>query len=124
MPQVANKGQALANFINECTGFIEDQSEREKDQKPKWQLYVNEASNEQGAGAGYVIITPDGHRLHYAMKLGFPTTDNMVEFESMVTGLTLALQLKIPRIQIFSDPQLMANQLNRTYQTKDARLTS
>jgi len=71
-----------------------------------------------------MLITPDGHPLHYAKKLGFPATNNMVEYESMVAGLTLALQLKIPRIYIFSESQLMVNQLNRTYQTKDARLTS
>lgn len=75
-------------------------------------LFVDGASKEQEAGVGYVVTTPDEHRLHYAMKLGFPTTNNVVECESMIAGLTLALQLKIPRIEIFSDSQLMVNQLN------------
>ena len=61
--------------------------------------------------------------MHYAIKLGFLTTNNVAECESMMACLNLALQLKIPQIETFSDSQLMVNQIKQTYQTKDARLT-
>ncbi|CAL2270495.1 unnamed protein product [Prunus armeniaca] len=37
-----------------------------------WQLRVDRASNQKGAGAGVVIITPDGTLLEQAITLGFP----------------------------------------------------
>jgi len=46
--------------------------------------------------------TPDGYRLHYGMELGFLATNNIAEYESIVTRLTMALQLKIPSIEILA----------------------
>lgn len=79
IPRTSIKGQALADFVVECTWFIEKQSEKEKRLEPKWQLYVDGASNEYGARAWYVVITPDEHILHYVMKLGSPATNSTSE---------------------------------------------
>ena len=47
-PRAAIKGQALADFVNECTNFISERSIKENDSKTKWQIFINGASNEQG----------------------------------------------------------------------------
>ncbi|XP_052206834.1 uncharacterized protein LOC127811168 [Diospyros lotus] len=44
------KGQALADFIAEFTGPINEEAENLKE--PSWELYVDGSLSEQGAGAG------------------------------------------------------------------------
>ncbi|CAL2226480.1 unnamed protein product [Prunus armeniaca] len=55
-----------------------------------WQLRVDGASNQKGAGAGVVIITPDGTLLEQAITLGFPASNNEAEYEALLAGLRLA----------------------------------
>jgi ribonuclease HI len=47
------------------------------------------------AGVGVVLIPPEGDILKYAIQLGFPTTNNIAEYEGLVTGLRLAKDLGI-----------------------------
>ncbi|CAL2240994.1 unnamed protein product [Prunus armeniaca] len=63
-----------------------------------WQLRVDEASNQKGAGAGVVIITPDGTLLEQAITLGFPALNNEVEYEALLAGLRLAKELSIKKL--------------------------
>ena len=60
------KGQALADFIAECTG-IPDLPDRQtnvtgqRENFPTWQLFVDGSSNEHHLGAGIILITPEQH---------------------------------------------------------------
>ncbi|KAI5323469.1 hypothetical protein L3X38_032541 [Prunus dulcis] len=45
-----------------------------------WQFRVDVASNQKGAGASVVVITPDGTLLEQAVTLGFPTSNNEAEY--------------------------------------------
>ena len=38
---------------------------------PTKTLYVDGYSNNQGSGAGIILITPDGIQLEYALRFGF-----------------------------------------------------
>jgi hypothetical protein len=40
-------------------------------------------------------IPPEGDILNYAIQLGFPATNNIVEYEGLVTGFRLAKDLGI-----------------------------
>ena len=69
-PRTAIKGQALADFITECTGHTENTKEDDH-RVPKWELYMDGASNENGAGDGIILISPKGHRIHSALRFTF-----------------------------------------------------
>jgi ribonuclease HI len=43
----------------------------------------------KGAGAGVMLIPPEGDILKYDIQLQFPATNNVVEYEGLVTGLRL-----------------------------------
>jgi ribonuclease HI len=58
-------------------------------------MYFNESYTLKGAGAGVVLIPPECGIFKYAIQLGFPATNNVVEFEGLVTGLRLAKDLGI-----------------------------
>jgi ribonuclease HI len=80
------------NFITEWT----DSSLRGIDKLPDyWVIYFNRSYTLKGAGAGVVLIPPEGDILKYAIQLKFLATNNIAEYEGLITGLRLAKDLDI-----------------------------
>ena len=52
-------------------------------------------------------------------KLVFPCTNNIIECEALTNGIKMALEWRIIELQIYGDYQLVINQVNNEYQTKD-----
>ncbi|GKU98082.1 hypothetical protein SLEP1_g11132 [Rubroshorea leprosula] len=104
----AIRAQALADFIVECTSCLSTSNPEPND----WTLYVDGASSRKGSGAGALWIGPEGYRSELALKFNFDVTNNMAEYEALLLGLQLALELKISAIQVYSDSQLVVNQIN------------
>ncbi|GKV48259.1 hypothetical protein SLEP1_g55083 [Rubroshorea leprosula] len=109
------RAQALADFIVECTPGNPVPSSEPND----WTLYVDGASNSKGSGAGVLLIGPNGYRSEHALKFNFDATNNMAEYEALLLGLQLALELKLRAIQVYSDSQLVVNQINSICEAVD-----
>ncbi|PKA60972.1 hypothetical protein AXF42_Ash019961 [Apostasia shenzhenica] len=60
-----------------------------------------------------------GATLHQAVTLQFKATNNQAEYEALIAGLNFALSMAVKCIQVFSDSQLVVNQMNRAFETKD-----
>jgi ribonuclease HI len=58
-------------------------------------MYFNGSYTLKGAGAGVVLNPLEGDILKYAIQLEFLTTNNIAEYEGLVTGLRLAKDLGI-----------------------------
>jgi ribonuclease HI len=58
-------------------------------------MYFNGSYTLKGAGAGVVLIPPEGDILKYAIQLKFLATNNIAEYDRLVTGLRLAKDLGI-----------------------------
>jgi hypothetical protein len=58
-------------------------------------MYFDESYTLKGAGAGIVLIPPEGDILKYAIQLDFLATNNIIEYEELVTGPRLAIELDI-----------------------------
>ncbi|GKV24229.1 hypothetical protein SLEP1_g33864 [Rubroshorea leprosula] len=86
----AIRAQALADFIVECTPCPSTSNPEPND----WTLYVDGASSSKGSGAGALLIGPEGYRSEHALKFNFDATNNMAEYEALLLGLQLALELK------------------------------
>ncbi|KAI5335513.1 hypothetical protein L3X38_025646 [Prunus dulcis] len=136
-PKTAIKAQALADFVAEFTPSAEKEklvNQKKESSKADgtsaepsqpsdmWQLRVDGASNQKGAGAGVVIITPDETLLEQAITLGFPASNNEAEYEALLAGLRLAKELAIKRLAIYSDSQLITNQASGEYMAKHPRM--
>ncbi|GKU90960.1 hypothetical protein SLEP1_g4897 [Rubroshorea leprosula] len=111
----AIRAQALADFIVECTLCPSTSNPEPND----WTLYVDRASSSKGSGAGALLIGPDGYRSEHALKFNFDATNNIAEYEALILGLQLALELKISAIQVYSDSQLVVNQINSICEVVD-----
>ena len=94
---MATKGQTLADFIAEFTysdtievaGTTDNvevvkgiETEKgttsiaRKEDVDQWILYVDGASNENEYGAGMMLISPEGHKIHCALHFGFRASNN------------------------------------------------
>ncbi|GKU89490.1 hypothetical protein SLEP1_g3623 [Rubroshorea leprosula] len=73
----------------------------------------------KGSRAGALLIGPDGYRSEHALKFNFDPTNNIAEYEALLLGLQLALELKINAIQVYSDSQLVVNQINSICEVVD-----
>ena len=61
------------------------------------------SSSEHGAGAGILLISPEGHKIPYALRFGFKETNNEAEYEVLLAGIHLAREAKAERLSVFSD---------------------
>ncbi|XP_024024069.1 uncharacterized protein LOC112092339 [Morus notabilis] len=116
------QGQALADFVAEFTGLPAEVEGA--DEPARWKLYVNGSSNDNGSGAGLVLHTPEGHKVTSAVKFKFPASNNEAKYEALLTGLRLAEHLKAENLDIFSDSQLIVNQVKGQYQTRDEKMAA
>ena len=78
----------------------------------QWTLYVNGESNKNGSDAGMMLISPKGHKIHCALCFGFLTSKNEIEYEALIAGLCLVRELQVHCLKIYSDSQLVVNQVN------------
>ena len=53
------------------------------------------------------------------MKLKYNTTNNAAEYEALLTGLQLAIEVRAEHLKDYSDSQLVVNQVKDIYQVKE-----
>ena len=102
------KGQVLTDFVaefspennTEMVCHVENRS---------WRVFVDGALSAMGAGAGIVIITPEGIRLEHSFRLGFKASNNEAEYEALIAGLKIALDLGAQNVEVYSDSRLVVN---------------
>ena len=90
--------------------------------KQLWSLYFDGSFTQHGLGAGILLVTPQGHTIPRSYSLMFPCTNNIAEYEALITGLKTTLEWRITELQVYGDSQLVINQINDDYQTKDDKL--
>jgi ribonuclease HI len=111
-PQWSIKSQALTDFFVEWT----DSGLWGINELPNhWVMYFDGSYTLKGVGAGVVLIPPKGDTLKYVIQLEFWTTNNIAEYEGLVTGLRLAKELGIQWLLIRGDSQLVAKQVQKEY---------
>jgi ribonuclease HI len=60
-----------------------------------WSMYFDDSFTLNGAGGGIILISPKGDRLLYVIQLYFCMTNNMVEYEALVNGLCITVELRV-----------------------------
>jgi ribonuclease HI len=77
-----------------------------------------------GLGAGVVLTSPKGDKLHYMLQIHFTASNNVAEYEALVHGLKLAKEIGIQRILCFGDSDLVVHQVSGDWDAKDANMAS
>ena len=71
-----------------------------------------------------MLISPEGHKIYCAIRIGFQASNNEVEYKALIAGLQLAKKLQACNLKIHSDSQLVVNQVNNVYQARGDRMTT
>ena len=61
--------------------------------------------------ARVVLISPDGSRLRYAIHLHFLASNNATEYEALINGLRIAIELGATRLYVCGDSELVVDQV-------------
>nr|GMC97733.1 uncharacterized protein LOC109171110 [Ipomoea batatas] len=69
-----------------------------------------------------MITTPEGFHIYYALQYQFRTSHNEAEYEAIIGGLLLVQALKLMRVKIKTDSQLVVDQLTIECETHEERL--
>ncbi|KAK0590984.1 hypothetical protein LWI29_034021 [Acer saccharum] len=124
-PKAAIKGQAVSDFIAEFTkpdAEVRRAMEDEQTTKFQWKLHVDGSSNTHGSGAGIVITTPEGDTVECAMRFDFKATNNQAEYEALLAGLRVCIALGADELEIYSDSQVVVNQVLDEYQAREEHM--
>jgi ribonuclease HI len=78
---------------------------------PHWTLFFDGTARDKRAGAGVVLIDPNGEQVKYMVLLDFEATNNMVEYKALIFGLTAALSLGVRQLLVKGDSQLVIKQV-------------
>ncbi|PON60684.1 Ribonuclease H [Parasponia andersonii] len=125
-PRTTIKGQALTDFIAEFTYDVDLPTKViEKpamDLTKLWKLYIDGSSNENRAGAGLMLISPEGHNIHCALRFGFPASNNKAEYEALIAGLKLVQEMRVGMIKVYNDSKLVVCQVIGDYQARGGKM--
>ena len=62
-------------------------------------------------GAGVVLVSPEGGKFQYGVRLHFPASDNVAEYEALISGLHIAIDIGATRLYIYGDSKLVVDQV-------------
>ncbi|XP_056691773.1 uncharacterized protein [Spinacia oleracea] len=126
-PRTAVKSQALADFVADFSPDLEkiadDEVKHINSIGRTWTLFVDGSSNFRGAGLGVVLKSPQGDMIAHTICCDFKVTNNEEKYEALIAGMTLAGKFGASGLDIFSDSQLIINQINDDYEAKDLKMT-
>jgi hypothetical protein len=84
----AIKSQVLPDFTAE---WLKLQNTGPPDLSSVWTMYFDGSKRVQGAGAGVVLISPQGDKLKYVLRMSFPqASNNEAEYEALLHGMKMA----------------------------------
>jgi ribonuclease HI len=107
--QSAIKSQVLLDFIAEWT---EAQMPELPDLSNSWTIFVDVSKRVSGAGAGVVLVSPQGNRMRYVLCMCFPNpSNNEAEYEAVLHGMRMAKACGATHIKIHRDLNLIAQQV-------------
>lgn len=120
------KAKVLADLMVECTEANQESGGSsgidKEDINKVWLAMVDDSNREQEADAGVILIKPRRVEVFYTINFEFKATNNQAKNEAFIVGLKLTLVLRVEKLKVRTDSQLVANHLNENFQTKDEKM--
>jgi ribonuclease HI len=118
-PRKAIKSRVLADFVAE---WVDTQLPTSPIQLELWTMYFDGSLMKTGASAGLLFISPLGKHLRYVLRLHFPASNNVAEYEALVNGLHIAIELGVRRLDARGDLQLVIDQVMKNSHYRDRKM--
>lgn len=85
-------------------------------------IYIDGASKGNPGDAGAGIFIEDGNKIfQYSIYIG-KRTNNEAEYIAFILALEKAFELGLKRVKIFSDSELLVNQMNGKYKVRSKNI--
>jgi ribonuclease HI len=96
----------------------------EAEKQKRTRLFTDGAArgNPGPAGAGAVIVSPEGHIVAKIGKFLGESTNNVAEYWGLILGLKRAKAMGIKELEVYSDSELLVKQLAGDYAVKAEHL--
>jgi len=146
--QKAIKGSALADYLaqqplndyqpmhpefpdEDIMALFEEKLDEDRD---KWIVWFDGASNILGHGIGAVLFSPGNQCIPFTARLGFDCTNNMVEYEACALAIQAAINSNVKLLKVYGDSALVihgiikdftfsnSHQLRGEWETRDPKL--
>ena len=85
-------------------------------------MYFDGSLMKSGAGAGLLFISPLGKHVRYVIRLHFPASNNVAEYEALVNGLRIAVELGVRRLDARGNSQLVIDQVMKNSHCYDQKM--
>jgi ribonuclease HI len=118
-PRKAIKSQVLPDFLAEWT---DTQLPTTPIQPELWTMYFDGSLMKRGVGTGLLFVSPLEKHLHYVICLHFPASNNVAEYEALVNGLRIAIELGVRRLDARGDSHLVIDQVMKNSHCRDRRM--
>ena len=120
------KAQMLADFILECAisngedsraagsskkgensgsskSLTSEEVDIRSDLAELWLLHVDGSSSAMRAGTGLILTSPKEKVVGYALRFDFPTSNNEVEYEALLSDLRVVREVGAQHLKVFSE---------------------
>ncbi len=108
------KGSALADYLaqqplndyqpmhpefpdEDIMALFEEKLDEDRD---KWTVWFDGASNILGHGVGAVLVSPDNQCVPFTARLGFDCTNNMAEYEACALAVQAAIDSNVKLLKV------------------------
>ena len=134
MPRTSMKSQILTDLVVKFAELPEEIEVRQRGLYEKlvglvsmqvpssWRVYVDGVANQQGSRVGLILVSPKRITIEKSLKLGFSATNNEVEYEAVLMGMTMVQKMGGKTMEMFSDSRLVVGQVRRELEARDARM--
>jgi ribonuclease HI len=85
-------------------------------------MYFDGSLMKSRAGAGLLFISPLGKYVRYVIRLRFLASNNVAEYEALVNGLRIAIELGVRRLDARGDSQLIIDQVMKNSHCRDRKM--
>jgi ribonuclease HI len=86
-----------------------------KERHVHWIMYFDDTLNLESAGAGVLLISPQGEQLKYVLQIHYKASDNGAEYKALIHGFRVAVSLGIKRLLAFGDSKVVIEQVNKEW---------
>jgi ribonuclease HI len=89
-----------------------------------WVMYFDGSVMKEGASVDLVFISPQGVHMEYVVQLHFLASNNAAEYEALINGLRIAVELGIKRLEIRADSELVVGQVMKDKTCVDPKMAA